>query len=85
MQLGRAQLKPGERMKSLNLGLCFYCGSEKHKLNNCTEVESPDKVDIPSEYKVFYYVFSKAKATGLSPHQSYNCSIELLPNTTTKK
>lgn len=50
-----------------------------------TSVESPDLhplVHIPEEYHEFMDVFSKTKVSGLPPHQPYDCTIDLLPGTT---
>lgn len=42
--------------------------------------ESTSTVTLPKEYIDFQDIFSKEKATALSPHQSWDCAIELLPN-----
>lgn len=41
-----------------------------------------DTVQIPSEYHDLIEAFSKEKASGLPPHQHYDCAIKLLPGTT---
>lgn len=44
-----------------------------------TSVESPVHpvpIDISSEYQVLREAFSKAKASGLTPHRCYECAIE---------
>lgn len=40
---------------------------------------------ILPEYVHLAEVFSKAKATGLPPHRTYNCAINLLPGTTSPR
>lgn len=52
---------------------------------NSTTIESPKsqiKVEISQVYQTFRDIFCKKKATGLPPQRSYDCGIELLPNTT---
>ncbi|KAK3510955.1 hypothetical protein QTP70_027806 [Hemibagrus guttatus] len=40
----------------------------------------PMKTMIPQDYYDLYEVFSKARATQLPPHHSWDCTIDLLPN-----
>lgn len=39
-----------------------------------------NKAEVPHVYQSFHYIFRKAKATGLTPPHSYDCSIKLLPD-----
>ncbi|KAK3526056.1 hypothetical protein QTP70_014676 [Hemibagrus guttatus] len=63
---------------------CFsHClGNTVIKSCLTTSVESPEckPVTIPSCYEDLQEVFSKAKATQLPPHRSWDCAINLLPN-----
>ncbi len=45
-----------------------------------TSIESPKTTEVPSCYEEFREVFSKIKATQLSPHRLWDCAIDLLPN-----
>lgn len=42
----------------------------------------PDSRNVPEEYSDLLEVFSKARASQLPPHRSWDCAFELLPNTT---
>lgn len=47
-------------------------------------IESPPtctEVDLPAEYRDYNDVFSKTAATLLPPHRSWDCAIDLLPDT----
>lgn len=36
MQLSRTRLRPNERERRRKLVLCFYCGNNDHKINDCS-------------------------------------------------
>ncbi|KAL0194378.1 hypothetical protein M9458_012674, partial [Cirrhinus mrigala] len=59
------------------------CFSAKPQPCLTTSIESPEtqvKVTIPAHYLDLKEVFSKAKATQLSPHRPWDCAIDLLQN-----
>lgn len=47
--------------------------------------EPGDLTGVPEEYHDLRAVFSRSRATSLPPHRPYDCSIELLPGTTTPR
>lgn len=50
-------------------------------LEEINKEEFPDPSTVPSCYLDLKQVFSKARATSLTPHRPYDCFIELLPGT----
>lgn len=49
------------------------------------QVSVADLTGVPVEYGDLHQVFSKARATSLPPHWSYDCAIDLLPGTSPPK
>lgn len=45
----------------------------------------PEVPGLPEEYADLYEAFSKAKASQLPPHRSWDCAIDLLPDSTPPK
>lgn len=63
----------------------FQISWTQHGIIKCSSMSfgspgSAVQVNIPDEYITFKDVFSKAKANGLPPHQTYDGVIDLLPN-----
>lgn len=64
-----------------------HCLQLPHLILASTTVERPEaqyQIDIPTEYHEFQEVFSKAKASGLRHHRTYDYAIELLSSTATR-
>ncbi|KAG1927055.1 retrotransposable element [Pimephales promelas] len=58
-------------------------GRELSSVRRVTSPEEPDDLSgVPEEYHDLRAVFSRSRAVSLPPHRPYDCSIELLPNTT---
>lgn len=68
------------------LKLCHYsCLHLPHIVVTSTTMDSlnfPVTTVIPEVYHEFTEDFSKTDASGIPPHRSYNCAIDLLPGST---
>jgi len=60
---------------SHNFKLCLR--SSDIQANSAKLAETPDLFNIPSKYHKFANIFSKTKAETLSPHHSYDLTINL--------
>ncbi len=67
------------------LAFCLGVASSPGSLSAVFQVQTADLSGVPSEYHDLCRVFSRSRATSLTPHRLYDCAIDLLPGTSPPK